>query len=82
MLGSAAGAGLSVDYSRWFRLTHALACVGFDGLGGREFPWLAFRHGKASMEYEAAERKRLRFPATGFRRDGELGDHGRARFFQ
>ena len=66
MLDGAAGARLGVDDPRGFRLTYTCTGVGFDGLGGRKFPWLAFRHGKASMEYKATERKCLRGPAADF----------------
>lgn len=45
VLGLPAGAWLVVKYPRWFGLAHAFACIGFDGLGGRETGWLAFRHG-------------------------------------
>lgn len=73
MLGCAAGARLGVDYSRWFRLTYTRAGVGFDRFGGRKFPWLAFRHGKASMEYMAAERKRFRGTGDKFSPEWRFG---------
>ena len=48
VLGLAAGAWRIGQHARGFGLAHALACVGLDGLCGRETGWLAFCHSEHS----------------------------------
>ena len=46
VLGFATGARHGIYNARGFWLAYALSGVGLYGLGGREWGWLAFRHGK------------------------------------
>lgn len=49
VLGPAPGSGRILNNARRLGLAHKFAGIGLNGLRGREFPWLAFRHGK--VEY-------------------------------
>ena len=78
MFGGTTGTWLSIDHARWFGLADAFPGVGFYGLGGGEFSWLAFRHVKYEYGGSATgvEGPLVLLPGWG------AGNHGRARFFQ